>query len=429
MNYLQKKKQAIIMMLAAQIIKTAQGYPVAINDCESGTAVDYTVYGNSVQDGTPTPESPVEIQSVGDLTKNLLPNDWESGFISVSSGANQDGLEYVRTKDYFTFDISKNYYISSDSIDTRTTISWYFYDENKNFISRFVSYKNRTIGTSGCEVTIPTNTVFFRLTVLTTDINIKVQIEEGSTATEYEPYHKYDIPITVTGKNLLKYPYYWTSRVRSGIMFTVNEDGTITLSGTTTLTDTAIDDFVLANAVTIKSGTYTVSGCPKGGAVYIYRIFIHIRDRSGKFTYISDIGNGATFTVTNTSTITTSIRIGAEIGTVNNLVFAPQIELGSTATAYEPYKGETKHIYLDEPLRKVGDYADYIDFKNQKVVRNVEVLDDTGTKTISESFGTLAPPTEETIALPALKTSKGKSIISADTTVLPSNIKVKYVRT
>ena len=71
MNYLQKKKQAIIMMLAAQIIKTAQGYPVAINDCESGTAVDYTVYGNSVQDGTPTPESPVEIQSVGDLTKNL----------------------------------------------------------------------------------------------------------------------------------------------------------------------------------------------------------------------------------------------------------------------------------------------------------------------------------------------------------------------
>ena len=31
----------------------------------------------------------------------------------------------------------------------------------------------------------------------------------------------------------------------------------------------------------------------------------------------------------------------------------------------------TTHIYLDEPLRKVGSYADYIDFKNQKVVRNI----------------------------------------------------------
>lgn len=33
---------------------------------------------------------------------------------------------------------------------------------------------------------------------------------------------------------------------------------------------------------------------------------------------------------------------------------------------------ETVHIYLDEPLRKVGDYADYVDYKNQKVVRNVK---------------------------------------------------------
>lgn len=29
------------------------------------------------------------------------------------------------------------------------------------------------------------------------------------------------------------------------------------------------------------------------------------------------------------------------------------------------------NIYLDEPLRKLGDYADYIDFKNRRVVRRV----------------------------------------------------------
>ena len=57
-----------------------------------------------------------------------------------------------------------------------------------------------------------------------------------------------------------------------------------------------------------------------------------------------------------------------------------QLELGSTATEYEPYhkydipivvNDTTTHIYLDAPLRKVGNYADNIDFKHQKVVRNI----------------------------------------------------------
>lgn len=38
----------------------------------------------------------------------------------------------------------------------------------------------------------------------------------------------------------------------------------------------------------------------------------------------------------------------------------------------------TINIYLDEPLRKIGDYADYIDFETQKVYRNVRELIITG---------------------------------------------------
>lgn len=40
-----------------------------------------------------------------------------------------------------------------------------------------------------------------------------------------------------------------------------------------------------------------------------------------------------------------------------------------TVSGYGKYI--TTNIYLDEPLRKVGDYADYIDFENSKVVRNI----------------------------------------------------------
>lgn len=32
----------------------------------------------------------------------------------------------------------------------------------------------------------------------------------------------------------------------------------------------------------------------------------------------------------------------------------------------------TTNIYINEPLRKIGDYADYIDYKNKKVVRNIK---------------------------------------------------------
>ena len=44
---------------------------------------------------------------------------------------------------------------------------------------------------------------------------------------------------------------------------------------------------------------------------------------------------------------------------------------------------ETKHIYLDEPLRKIGDYADYIDFKNQKVIRQTTFRTFDGTEKFS----------------------------------------------
>ena len=54
-----------------------------------------------------------------------------------------------------------------------------------------------------------------------------------------------------------------------------------------------------------------------------------------------------------------------------------QIERGKEATKYEPYTSTTTNIYLNEPLRKVGDAVDYIDFKNKKVVRNVGTMEHT----------------------------------------------------
>ncbi len=59
-------------------------------------------------------------------------------------------------------------------------------------------------------------------------------------------------------------------------------------------------------------------------------------------------------------------------GVFNAYVRNIQIEIGDTATEFEPYvKPQTTNIYLDDPLRKVGAYKDYIDFDKGVVVRNI----------------------------------------------------------
>jgi len=66
-------------------------------------------------------------------------------------------------------------------------------------------------------------------------------------------------------------------------------------------------------------------------------------------------------------------------------------------------------IYLDNPLMKSGDLADYIDFAEGKVVRQVE-----------SSF------MEQSISLQYLSTYSNFSILEVNTRTLPSNISVVY---
>lgn len=78
----------------------------------------------------------------------------------------------------------------------------------------------------------------------------------------------------------------------------------------------------------------------------------------------------------------------------NNMAFEVyydtiMFEKGSTCSAYEPFIVKTHNIYLDEPLRKVGNAYDYIDFTSKKVVRNVEVVDENAS-TIENAYAALS---------------------------------------
>lgn len=163
------------------------------------------------------------------------------------------------------------------------------------------------------------------------EILATVQIELGSTATVYTPYISDLTTVTATryGKNLIPYPYTDTTKTLNGITFTVNSDGSVTVSGTAT----AQAYFKLQQSFSLKKGQYFFSGCPKGGTGTTYSLYLSTSDY---VFYKADIGNGTSINSEDDKTVSIVINIAKDT-TVENLVFKPQLELGSTATAYEPY--------------------------------------------------------------------------------------------
>ena len=130
------------------------------------------------------------------------------------------------------------------------------------------------------------------------------------------------------GKNIL--PNTAQTATENDVTFTVNSDGSVSLSGTCT----ADTNFYIYSGFTFpKLGQYFFSGCPAGGSTSTYRVFLT--------NYGADVGNGYLLNVSNLST-TTSIRINIKSGVVTDgLVFKPQIEAGSTGSAYAPYEAPT----------------------------------------------------------------------------------------
>ncbi len=140
-----------------------------------------------------------------------------------------------------------------------------------------------------------------------------------------------ELALNVCGKNLIPYPYKDTTKTLNGITFTDNGDGTITANGTAT--EEAVFYF---NTMNLSVGTYFLSGCPVGGSHTSYRM--QLADNTWE-TWFIDLGNGTEVTLDKKVSLTQFRIYIAKGATVNNLVFHPQLELGSTVTAYEPYSG------------------------------------------------------------------------------------------
>lgn len=139
-----------------------------------------------------------------------------------------------------------------------------------------------------------------------------IQIEEGTTPTEYTPYID---PATVTvrrcGKNLIPFPYplLTGTKTQSGLTFTVQDDGGIVIDGTATAD-------VYINIFRFRLSSESVFPWSKHG-------IISNNTHENKVRCVYDAGNRYT-------------SIFAAQGTIcENITFYPQIEVGTVATEYE----------------------------------------------------------------------------------------------
>lgn len=144
--------------------------------------------------------------------------------------------------------------------------------------------------------------------------------------------------IAYTGKNLLNNAAVTTTE--SGVTFTVNSDKSIVVNGKATA-----NVFFLVNYINLDTTKqYTLSGGHAGGDYFNkYALYADI----GPNLRAIDTGDSDVFTPSQTNCACyICVRSGI---TMDNAVFRPQIEVGSTPTSYEPYVGGAPSPSPDYP--------------------------------------------------------------------------------
>lgn len=241
--------------------------------------IDLKIGGNSVQGGEPTPENPVEVESVGVKTKNLL--DYNELYTAGKIEIIDNGIR-----------------LSSYSHATTITPE------------KFLAMTGLKEGDQ-----------------IVTSFNKK--IIEGTINTYFGVFMFYKKSAAVEGTQ----NFYL---VRSGVQHDQEA--------------TAISSVIPTGFNSTNFQTLTIYGgfIPEGGTV-------------------------STFEITNI-----------------------QIEKNSVKTDFEPYgykipikvNDTITYIYAKEPLRKIGDYADYIDYKNKRVIRNTGSYTFIGTESAVLKYST-----------------------------------------
>lgn len=370
---------------------------------------NYLIYGNTTQ----------AIRS----GKNIL--NMANFTTSYTNGYYEDKATNFKLTAGKTYTLSFNYKVNSAGATLSTGVGYGTDHYSADFIHS-KAYPNQTSGRQSVTFTTPSdladgNYLFVRFarTGSTASASVaisSIQLEEGSSATKYEPYGampspefpseikntgdlitkencasygsdacnnagKYVVQVKASGKNIFDVNS-WYNWLRT---FTTQYVAKETIDG--------IEVIRYQPPVTynkpwmqgqFKENTkYTFSYKAKGivgtnkstGFKFVYT------DGTTTTCYVDNEATWKNYTCASSGKTIDHLEMNYFYGQgcyfdINSI----QLEEDSTATTYEAYKGKMTNIYLDEPLRKVGDYVDYIDYANGKVVRNIRKLVFNGTE-------------------------------------------------
>ena len=188
-----KGLETVLEAMIPMTLSVAGQPPYTLENSAGNNLIDFKIYGRSLQDGTPTPETPIEVESVGEYDetagkykipvkisgKNYFNGQWEKGFINNSTGMNSSSSSSIRTANYIELKPNTKYYVTVPSGNNYP----FTYKKDKSF-SRYLTLKGKSFS-----FTTTADEYYFRLArYADTNIPANVQIEVGSVATEYEPY-------------------------------------------------------------------------------------------------------------------------------------------------------------------------------------------------------------------------------------------------
>ena len=386
---------------------SATGTQASLNGTKKGK-LSLDLKGNSTQDGTPSPTNEVPIYSAGENV-NLLNIESVTGYVYSSGlpsyidervvidnfGSNNitfhdtTTLYAIALTNIIQLKANTTYTISFNRIDSNTVTNtqWFVYDYNGTNYS--INYRDNNVGLTS--KTFTTNSqgkiaIAFGMGQVKGESTISnIKIEQGSIATPYTPYGMGSLWEKISNKNLLKNTKETGSN--NGITFTVNQDKSITMSGTAT----AQSNFYLYGASSeyvdlgLPLGNYVFSGIT-GGSTSTYINYLVKKDKNGNISTYTQTTEPKTFTINEGDTFRVFLRVISGYSFGDNPVTAkPMIEPGSTATTYTSHAEQTYTIPVQQPMRKIGDVKDEF-YKASGVWyerHNIEYIELDGTETIT----------------------------------------------
>ena len=314
-------------------------YPITIsNAVSSNCSID--LFGNSIQNGTPSPDNPIIPEFCGDKTRNLFdPNSTRyhmgKGTNNVITSAPNGAMFYIKAEPNTTYVIKVH---NTDSTFVRLYLSNAPIVENVTESYNVISESETTINP---EVTI-SNTYYEYLwiqvggTWYTEHGGSSIMLNSGSTTLPYEPYG-YKIPITNSEQ---------TNTVYLGEVPTVHRIKKLVLKG---------DEGTWQKSTTYQGNFYNqLLNTPRLGIPILCSHAVYTSQFTPQSYVYGKCGVDGGASVKNLN-----LFIGESSWSVSDFqqYLATQYVAGTPVTVWyvltEPETG-----IVNEPLAKIGDYSD-----------------------------------------------------------------------